>query len=151
LRESLGRLACLGGLLALLLCGSADAEAKGGSGAVPGSACVHGLATYYGRRFEGRRTASGEHHRPERLTAAHPTLPLGTRVHVRNVENGREVTVVVNDRCRCRRRDPHIDLSRAAARELGFLGKGTARVRMRPFAEGEAGPDRAGCPDEERL
>ena len=90
---------------------------------------VEGVATYYAKRFNGRKTASGETYPPDRLTAAHPELPLGTRVKVVNLSNGREVVVTVNDRCR-RKRGAHIDLSRGAARELGFLGVGKTRVRI---------------------
>jgi rare lipoprotein A len=88
-----------------------------------------GVATYYARRFDGRRTTSGAVYDPAKLTAAHQSLPFGTRVKVVNAASGREVVVTVNDRCR-KRTFPFIDLSRAAARQLGFLGKGTAKVRI---------------------
>jgi rare lipoprotein A len=100
----------------------------------PSPAGVEALATYYAKRFNGRRTASGERYRPEKLTAAHRDLPLGTRVRVTDLRTGKEVVVRVNDRCR-KRRAPLIDLSRAAAKELGFLGKGIARVRIEPLSE----------------
>lgn len=93
-----------------------------------------GVASYYAKRYNGRRTNSGERYRPEKLTAAHADLPLGTRVRVVNKSNGKEVVVRVNDRCR-RRKSPFIDLSRRAAKELGFLGKGTARVKIIPMTE----------------
>lgn len=95
-----------------------------------------GTASYYATRYNGRRTHSGARYKPENLTAASPDLPLGCRVKVVNLENGREVLVIVNDRCR-RKKAPFIDLSRGAARKLGFLGKGTARVRIIPQAEDE--------------
>ena len=84
-------------------------------------------ATYYARRFEGRRTSSGVRYRRAKMTAAHLTLPFGTIVTVTNPENGRSVEVEVNDR------GPHskkykIDLSEAAAKELGIFGKGVAKV-----------------------
>jgi len=88
-----------------------------------------GTAYYYAKRYNGRRTSSGAIYNPHKLTAAHPTLPFGTRVKVENLANKRSVVVTVNDRCR-KRSFEFIDLSRAAARELGFLGKGTARVRI---------------------
>lgn len=91
-----------------------------------------GIAAYYAKRYNGRKTTSGKRYNPEKLTAAHSDLPLGTRVRVVNLANDREVVVTVNDRC-CRRKAPFIDLSRAAARKLGFLGKGTARVRIIPL------------------
>lgn len=93
---------------------------------------VPGIASYYAKRYNGRRTNSGVRYDPEKLTAAHPDLPLGTKVKVINLANDREVVVTVNDRCR-KRKFPFIDLSRAAARKLGFYGKGTARVRIVPL------------------
>ena len=95
---------------------------------------AEGIASYYAKRYNGRKTRSGARYNPEKLTAAHPDLPFGTRVKVVNLANGREVTVTINDRCR-ERSFPFIDLSRAAARELGFLGKGTAKVRIIPLED----------------
>ncbi|UFS71589.1 septal ring lytic transglycosylase RlpA family protein [Geomonas sp. RF6] len=96
-----------------------------------------GLATYYAKRYNGRRTSSGARHDPEEMTAAHHNLPLGTRVRVTNLANNKEVTVVINDRCR-KMSVPFIDLSRAAARKLGFLGAGRANVAISLLAEGES-------------
>jgi rare lipoprotein A len=93
---------------------------------------AEGVASYYAKRYNGRKTCSGARYNPEKLTAAHPDLPFGTRVKVVNLANDREVTVVINDRCR-KRAFPFIDLSRAAAKKLGFLGKGTARVNILPL------------------
>ncbi len=93
---------------------------------------VVGKAFYYAKRYSGRKTSSGEIYDPEKLTAAHPTIPLGTRVKVLNIANERSVVVTVNDRCR-KRTFELIDLSRAAARELGILVKGTAMVRIIPM------------------
>lgn len=90
---------------------------------------AEGVASYYAKRYNGRKTCSGARYQPEKLTAAHPDLPFGTRVKVVNLANDREVTVVINDRCR-ERDFPFIDLSRSAAKKLGFLGKGTARVMI---------------------
>ena len=89
-----------------------------------------GLASYYGRAHDGRRTASGEVFDMHRLTAAHRTLPFGTRVRVTNLANGRETVVRINDRGPFRR-GRIIDLSYAAARRLGFVGRGVTRVRVR--------------------
>ena len=88
-----------------------------------------GYATYYASKFEGRRTTSGSRYRGKKLTAAHLTLPFGTIVTVTNPSNGKSVDVVVNDR------GPHskeymIDLSEAAAKELGFFRKGQSRVEI---------------------
>lgn len=92
-----------------------------------------GIASYYSDPFHGRTTASGEPYDKEALTAAHPKLPFGTRVKVTNLDNGRTVWVVVNDR------GPFvegriIDLSEAAARKLGITeDDGTAPVRLEIF------------------
>ncbi|HET6147203.1 MAG TPA: septal ring lytic transglycosylase RlpA family protein [Polyangia bacterium] len=87
-----------------------------------------GRASYYSNIFNGRRTASGERYDPERLTAAHKSLPLGTWVRVTR-RDGRWVEVKVNDRCGCG--GGHIiDLSRAAARKLDMIHSGTAAVRL---------------------
>ena len=88
-----------------------------------------GIASYYADRYNGRKTNSGKRYDPEKLTAAHQDLPLGTRVRVVNLANQREVVVTVNDRCR-RRKFPFIDLSKAAAKKLGFFGKGITKVRI---------------------
>src|SRR5881409_1246742 len=88
-----------------------------------------GLATWYGHPYHGRRSASGEIYDMEKLTAAHRTLPFGTRVRVSNLENGRRVEVRINDRGPFVE-DCVIDLSRAAARQIGILGPGKARVRL---------------------
>lgn len=95
---------------------------------------VEGLAAFYAKRYNNRRTTSGQRYNPKKMTAAHPTLPLGSRVKVVNLANGREVIVTVNDRCRPKSK-PFIDLSRAAAIQLGFLSKRTARVRIIPIDE----------------
>jgi len=89
-----------------------------------------GEASWYGEPHHGRRTASGETYDMYQLTAAHPTLPLGTRVLVTNLKNGRAVEVRINDR------GPHvpgrlIDLSFAAAQQLGVASSGTIPVRIR--------------------
>ncbi len=86
-------------------------------------------ATYYAKKFEGRKTTSGARYRRTKMTAAHMTLPFGTIVTVTNPENGESVEVEVNDR------GPHsrkfkIDLSEAAAKALGFYGKGVAKLEI---------------------
>ncbi|WP_282361769.1 septal ring lytic transglycosylase RlpA family protein [Pseudomonas sp. PS01300] len=92
-----------------------------------------GTASYYGSRHHGKRTASGEPFDQHGLTAAHRSLPFGTRVQVTNLANDRRVVVRINDR------GPHtrgrlIDLSRAAADQLGMLRSGTARVRVQSLS-----------------
>ncbi len=88
-----------------------------------------GVASYYASKFEGRRTASGERYHGDELTAAHRTLPFGTRVRVTNLANDESVVVTVNDRGPVRK-DRVIDLSRSAARKLGFVADGTTRVAI---------------------
>ncbi len=88
-----------------------------------------GVASWYGARFVGRRTSSGERFDQNALTAAHDTLPLGTRLLVTMQETGRSVVVVVTDRMPPK----HvriIDLSRHAAKELGMIGSGTGMVTL---------------------
>lgn len=99
-----------------------------------------GVASYYGDRFHGRRTASGARFDKEAMTAAHRTLGFGTRVRVTNKANGRSVGVVINDRGPFVR-GRTIDLSKAAARELGMLGTGVAPVRLEVL-KGSAPPSR---------
>jgi len=109
------------------LCGCAHL----GSGS-PSTAGVYqrGEAAYYAARFDGRRTASGEVFDSNRLTAAHRSLPLGSRVQVTNLDNGRQVTVRINDRGPYTR-GRIIDLSRRAASSLDMIRAGVAPVELR--------------------
>ena len=90
-----------------------------------------GTATWYGRKFAGKKTASGERFDPDAMTAAHRKLPFGTWVEVRRIDTGTSVRVRITDR------GPHgdakriIDLSRAAAQRLGLIHDGAARVELR--------------------
>jgi rare lipoprotein A len=88
-----------------------------------------GMASWYGPGFHGKRTASGEVYDMEDMTAAHKRLPFGTVVRVENRDNGRRTEVRINDRGPFVD-DRIIDLSRAAARDIGMLGPGTAHVRI---------------------
>ena len=88
-----------------------------------------GIASWYGPKFHGRRTANGEIFDMDLLTAAHPTLPMPVRAKVTNLENGKSVIVRINDRGPFAK-DREIDMSRRAAEVLGFRDKGTARVRV---------------------
>ncbi len=101
----------------------------------PGSV-ERGLASWYGKEFDGLPTASGETFRPEKVSAAHRTLPLGTIVEVTNEKNGRTVRVKVNDR------GPFVagrivDLSKAAASEIGSVGDGVVPVSLRVVTLGD--------------
>jgi rare lipoprotein A len=88
-----------------------------------------GMASWYGTKFHGKRTSSGEPYDLYAMTAAHKTLPLPTYVKVTNLQNGRSVIVKVNDRGPFHD-DRIIDLSYTAAAKLGILGKGTGRVEV---------------------
>ena len=89
-----------------------------------------GSASWYGELFHGRRTANGEIYDMDRLSAAHPTLPLPVYVRVTNLNNGRSLVVRINDRGPFAR-DRIIDLSRRSAELLGFRNHGTATVRVK--------------------
>ena len=89
-----------------------------------------GTAAWYGPQYQGRRTADGELFDMDRATAAHTTLPLPCIVEVTNLDNGRRARLRVNDRGPFAR-GRILDVSRAAARELGFETQGSARVRVR--------------------
>jgi rare lipoprotein A len=90
-----------------------------------------GQASFYADRYHGRRTASGEAHDRNALTAAHRSLPFGTRVRVARLDNGREVVVRINDRGPFVR-GRVIDLSRRAAEVLDMVGRGVVPVRISP-------------------
>jgi rare lipoprotein A len=94
-----------------------------------------GLASWYGRKFQGRRTASGEVYNMYAMTAAHPTLPLPSYARIRNPANGREIVVRINDR------GPFhagriIDLSYVAAHKLGYIQAGAAEVTLEAIVPG---------------
>jgi len=103
-------------------------EASARRGAAPIGHVQKGRASYYGKEFIGRRTASGERYDPKLMTAAHKTLPLGTRLRVTR-PGGPSVVVRVNDRCGCTH-GRIIDVSEAAARELDMLRVGVVKVRL---------------------
>jgi rare lipoprotein A len=88
-----------------------------------------GIASWYGRDFHGKKTSNGEIYNMYAMTAAHKTLPLGTYVEVRNRENSRSVVVRINDRGPFVR-GRIIDLSYTAAKDIGIVGPGTARVEV---------------------
>ncbi|MEM7588414.1 MAG: septal ring lytic transglycosylase RlpA family protein [Acidobacteriota bacterium] len=98
-------------------------------------ATERGVASWYGEKFHGKPTASGVIYDMYGLTAAHRELPLGTIVDVRNLENGREVRVEINDRGPFIR-GRIIDLSYGAAREIGMANAGLAKVEVRIVSVG---------------
>ncbi|SFQ34995.1 septal ring lytic transglycosylase RlpA family protein [Hymenobacter arizonensis] len=102
----------------LSACGSRNAFTQTGQG------------SYYADKFAGRKTTSGVPYRPGKMTAAHNTLPFGTRIKVTNVRNGKSVKVTVNDR------GPHVkgrivDVSRKAARKLDLVDAGVVPVQLK--------------------
>ena len=117
--------AALAGIGMAIGCAS---EASARRGAAPIGHVQKGRASYYGKEFVGRKTASGERYDPNLMTAAHKTLPLGTRVRVTR-QGGQSVVVRVNDRCGCTH-GRIIDVSEAAARTLDMLRVGVVKVRL---------------------
>ena len=100
-----------------------------GLGTPADSVSKTGKVTYYAKKFEGRKTTSGEVYQANKYTAAHKTLPFGTQVKVTNLNNGKSVIVFINDR------GPYgkgliIDVSALAAKDLGMYGKGTAPCKI---------------------
>ena len=90
---------------------------------------MEGVAAWYGHKFAGRRTASGKRFNPNAMTAAHPTLPFGTRVNVTNTRNNRNVLVTINDRGPTSPKRM-LDVSVAAAKKLGFVRAGLTEVKL---------------------
>ena len=99
--------------------------------ATPPLARDEGIATWYGKEFAGRKTASGESFDPSAMTAAHRTLRFGTWVEVTRVDDGRAVRVRITDRGPFGHEDRIIDLSRGAAEKLGIVKAGVAKVKLR--------------------
>ena len=118
------------------------------------AAGIHGRASFYGSRFEGRRTATGDRFDSRALTGASNHFPLGSWVAVRRLDDNRCVAVRINDRMGDSRRRI-IDLSRGAAQELGMISAGVVLVRVAPLGrkrDAEAcraafSPANLGCPD----
>lgn len=104
-----------------------------------------GVASWYGKECQGNETASGEIYNMNALTAANRHLPLGTTIRVTNIENHRSLILRVNDR------GPFVpgrllDVSRAAARQLGFSGEGITRVHIQVLRLPHSGPPQLACP-----
>jgi len=104
-------------LVALAVVGTAGAQTE------------EGTANFYGDKFQGKKTASGEVFDKNGLTAAHKKLPFGTKVKVTNVDNGKSVVVTVNDRMAANN-PAVIDVTRRAAEELDFAKAGKAKVKV---------------------
>jgi len=115
-------------LCALSASGCASKTTHPTTAAAPGTRIV-GFASWYGERHQGHKTASGEIYDVDKLTAAHRTLPFGTRLRVTNVANGRSVVVRVNDRGPWVN-DRVLDVSQIAAKTLGMIGDGITKVEI---------------------
>lgn len=89
----------------------------------------YGQASFYGNKFHGKKTANGEIFSQDKFTAACNVLPLGTWIRVTNLKNGRSVVVKTNDRLHPKMRRL-VDLSRAAAKKLGYISNGLTRVKV---------------------
>lgn len=131
-------LICVGGSSSGLAAGSGSNSAWRGDRAVKAATQAPakrdkyrevGRASWYGAELSGRRTASGETFNANAHTAAHVSLPLGSKVRVTNLENGRSTVVRINDR-HAANNGRVIDLSRRAAADLGIVSQGTARVAL---------------------
>ena len=114
---------------------SAESAAVGAASEAAGG--MTGIASWYGADFQGRRTSNGEVYDKEKLSCAHRSLPFGSYILVRNLDNGSSVVVRVNDRGPFAK-NRIIDLSEAAARVIGMIPTGTARVSLEPMPEEEA-------------
>ncbi len=113
----------------LALAAASAAAAQPAADPPAGQHVLEGKAAWYGKKFAGRRTASGQRFDPAALTAAHPTLPFGTKVKITHQKNKRSAVVIINDR------GPTtpgriVDVSLAAARKLGFVRAGLAEVSI---------------------
>lgn len=117
------------GLVLLMLSGLVSCRSKTPVVRSPTYESV-GMASYYGKKFHGRKTASGERFNMYAMTAAHKGLPFGAMVRVTHLKNGRSIMVRINDRGPFAK-GRIIDLSYAAAKRLGMLAQGVAKVRLR--------------------
>lgn len=134
----------------VLLMAACTGGASSRSTSAPGSATASGTtqrgeASYYADKFEGRQTANGEIYTHRKRTAAHRTLPFGTRVRVTRLDTGAEVTVRINDRGPFKR-GRIIDLSRSAARAIGLIAVGVADVEIQVLGGESSGSKPAPAP-----
>lgn len=143
------RVSCFGiGILLLVMVGCTSSPRYTAARAVPskytpaaGSYAMveEGMASYYASEFNGKATSSGEIYDMNQMTAAHRTLPFNTKVRVTNMTSGKAVMVRINDRGPFKEQRI-IDLSLAAAKELGLIGSGTAPVRLEVVELGPTTP-----------
>lgn len=109
------------------------------------SPSLHGLASFYGRGFQGRKTSTGERFDINLFTAASNHFPLGTMLAVRRVDNDRCAIVKVNDRMHAKHRKRVIDVSRSVAEYLEMIHAGVVFVRVAPVKKGERGEGAGAC------
>ncbi|WP_298608811.1 septal ring lytic transglycosylase RlpA family protein [uncultured Thiothrix sp.] len=121
------------GSMLMVMCMTSEAATRHSINANKPAAVTEGfvgMASFYAKKFHGRFTASGERYSNDGFTAAHSLLPFGTKLKVTNLRNKRFVVVTVNDRGAFPAYGRIVDLSRAAAKELGMIGRGTAKVKL---------------------
>ncbi|HPY38951.1 MAG TPA: septal ring lytic transglycosylase RlpA family protein [Thiolinea sp.] len=121
------------GSMLIMMCTTSEAATKHSISANKPAAVSEGfvgMASFYAKKFHGRFTASGQRYDNNGFTAAHSLLPFGTKLKVTNLHNKRSVVVTVNDRGAFHAYGRIVDLSRAAAKEIGMLGRGTAKVKL---------------------
>lgn len=124
----------------LLIVASLAAQTRPNTRLAKPAKVQYGTASFYADKFEGRRTANGEIFSQAKMTCAHNTLPLGTWVRVTNLSNKKTVVVKVNDRLH--HRNPRlVDLSKTAARKLGYTGHGLTRVRVEVLGKKDISPE----------
>jgi rare lipoprotein A len=129
----------------VLLMAACTGGASSQSTNVSGGTTQRGEASYYADKFEGRQTANGEIYTHRKRTAAHRTLPFGTRVRVTRLDTGAEVTVRINDRGPFKR-GRIIDLSRSAAEAIGLITVGVADVEIQVLGGASSGSEPAPAP-----
>lgn len=139
-RVGLGWAGLAGALLLAWGCASSRSSRPAPSVSSQPGTVEEGLASWYGYPYHGRQTASGTRYDMNDMTAAHRTLPFGTLARVRNLANGKEATVLINDR------GPFVagrilDLSRAAAEALDAIGPGVVPIRLEVMRAGDGMPD----------
>jgi rare lipoprotein A len=120
----------LGSLLSVAGCGGSVTRAEESGREQSSRRVFHGVASFYGPGFEGEETASGRIFDSDEMVAAHRTLPFGTRVRVTNLENERSVVLRIIDRGPYVGRNTIIDVSKGAARRLGFVKDGRVEVKV---------------------
>jgi len=117
------------GVLMLLAAALTVNAARKQVASASGSQIQKGVAAFYGRRLEGHRTACGATYAASELTAAHKTLPCGTKLRITNTKNGKSVEATVNDRGPTSKKRI-VDVSRAVAEQLDFVKQGTTTVEV---------------------